>query len=79
MSDKPRIEIGTLRLFGAVERGELTAEEAFEAWILEYHGRTWIRNPKALKDDIRLDARFARAIGTILARIRDEEFRAEEK
>jgi len=79
MSDKPRIEIGTLRLFGAVERKEISAEEAFEAWILEYHGQVRIHSPRALKKDIRQDPGFASAIGTILARMRDEEFDSEEK
>ena len=79
MSDKPRIEIGTLRLFGAVERGDVSAEEAFEAWILEYHGLVRIRTPRALKKDIKQDPGFADAIGTILARMRDEEFTRKEK
>ena len=74
MSTKPRIEVGTLRLFEAVARGDVTSEEAFEVWVLEYHGRHRIRNPKELKRDLRRDPRFAAAIGARLARIRSRKF-----
>jgi len=73
-NDKPRIELGTLRLFKHVQHGDITAEEAFDAWVLDYHGLVRIRVPRVLKADVLRDPLCAQAIGKILARIRDDDY-----
>jgi hypothetical protein len=73
MTTKPRIEVGTLRLFQATERKDITAEQAFEAWLIEYCGQCYIRNPSELKKEIAKNPGLSKAMARVIARCRDNE------